>query len=518
MPRHCSAGGCKSRDNRETRNAGITFHKLPRRAIRRKLWITNSHRTDSWDPQTDFVYFCSRHFTPDSFELTGCSGIRRLKEDAFPSVFESSSTTKTKRAGIQQDNGEPTVQRSVAEKESHENIPVFSQELLGVTQLPQQELSPSPPPESHPTSPSRYMRRLPPPPGFYLSKEHSYAQLCPLLWRRRYNQAIDCLEKAVRQLHASRRRENRLRSTLTRLRKKQLKHTLLVSGDSCNNRSSWTPGGHKRRGRKMSNREDNETDFKFEDTTLFEDRCMEQMKQWDFLPDGKTWSEEEEERYCFYCGRGQEQGLIAPTLLKNKKTIHPTHYDVAQKALCVKDITCDMTDNTSKICRLGKHLEISDLQSSQIVRHTPSAQCVTSGRLCLTDPHNQKLLLSDACGGECDAIGQEYQLDLQHEFWIHSMAEGHVILVPVPHEEELKNFVKMEDDTVKIRTILVSEVKPKGELEHNPENSVGLSGPKAACGVEHCDITSVSAERRENVMDKLKEHLEGFQLQLSTEF
>uniref|UniRef100_A0A3Q1FRZ9 THAP domain containing 7 n=1 Tax=Acanthochromis polyacanthus TaxID=80966 RepID=A0A3Q1FRZ9_9TELE len=235
MPRHCSAGGCKSRDNRETRNAGITFHKLPKGATRRKLWITNSHRADSWDPQTDFVYFCSKHFTAESFELTGCSGIKRLKEDAFPTVFDFSSAAKCKRAGALQKQDipichseeEPAVQRSVeADEETNENILEHSQE--SGTEQPSQQGHNSLPPEARPISPSHYMRRLPPPPGFYLSKEHSYAQLCPLLWRRRYDQAVDCLEKALRQLNAARRRENRLRGAVLRLREKRLNHTLVV--------------------------------------------------------------------------------------------------------------------------------------------------------------------------------------------------------------------------------------------------------------------------------------------------
>ncbi|KAF3834458.1 hypothetical protein F7725_025662 [Dissostichus mawsoni] len=252
MPRHCSAGGCKSRDNRATR---------------RSLWINNCHRADSWDPQTDFVYFCSKHFTPQSFELTGCrsvliqileclcdkalspahsihvfdlcthSGIRRLKEEAFPTVFDSSSTTKGKRRATQQtagddlQNAQQKTDGGETSKQPNGNTPASPQEPSEVEQLPQQESSLEPEPAYPPQSPSRYMRRLPPPPGFYLPKEHSYAQLCPLLWRRRYDQAIDCLERALRQLHAARRRENRLRSTVLRLRDKRLKHTLLLSQD-----------------------------------------------------------------------------------------------------------------------------------------------------------------------------------------------------------------------------------------------------------------------------------------------
>ncbi|XP_068189360.1 THAP domain-containing protein 7 [Antennarius striatus] len=556
MPRHCSAGGCRSRDNRDTRNAGLTFHKLPKGEPRRNLWISNSNRADSWRPQTDFVYFCSKHFTPDSFELTGCSGIRRLKEDAFPTVFESFSTSKYKRkrtlkkqgdvhlrttfhtlveetsqqTGGSRPSEEVSGQRSgTAAQETHEDVSTSSHEPSGLEELPKEECVP-PPEGPRPLSPSNYMRRLPPPPGFYLSKEHSYAQLCPLLWRRRYNEAIDSLEKVVRQLHAARRRESRLRSTVLKLRDKRLKQVLLVSQEG-RRRENLAPGGRKRPGRGGSSHEDRRTGSTSESTGLSEDRRVDQTESSrHFLSDTHSLSEEEKGSCC-YCGRGQGalRGQGAPTDVQGL-----VYEDSLETPQASEDASCSTTESSKDVqvvrmeClpRKGTETDEEEEMGSDVLLQAQSLEQVSSAGAGLMDAPGlnrqvlvpqQKLLLSDTSDSETQPVSEERPLDSL--YWIHDGTEGQVVLVPVVSEDRLQRVLKMDGVTDEAQILLVSGVDLEEETGHEKEDS--LSGVESDLDGEHENrhsVTSTTLETREDVREKLKEHLEGFHLQLSTEF
>uniref|UniRef100_A0A8D2HGW6 THAP-type domain-containing protein n=1 Tax=Urocitellus parryii TaxID=9999 RepID=A0A8D2HGW6_UROPR len=104
MPRHCSAAGCCTRDTLVL--TGLWFCRLPKKDNpRRSLWLANCQRLDPsgqglWDPASEYIYFCSKHFEENCFELVGIRWASLLKEGAVPTIFESFSklrrTTKTK--------------------------------------------------------------------------------------------------------------------------------------------------------------------------------------------------------------------------------------------------------------------------------------------------------------------------------------------------------------------------------------------------------------------------------------
>lgn len=255
MPRHCSAAGCCTRDTRETRSRGISFHRLPMKdSPRRALWLENSRRLDAsgagrWDPSSKYIYFCSQHFDKSCFEIVGFSGYHRLKEGAVPTVFQSTSPRPPrtpKPRPPQPHNDSPKPQRGVTRKWSPDPrpSPIFSPSFppegsapAGIPALPDpsgarghhpdpsittQTTDPADPPPLHndndeappprPVSPSIYMLRLPPPAGSYIQSEHSYQVGSALLWKRRAEAAMEALGKAQRELQACKRRESRLRS------------------------------------------------------------------------------------------------------------------------------------------------------------------------------------------------------------------------------------------------------------------------------------------------------------------
>ncbi|XP_072455819.1 THAP domain-containing protein 7 isoform X2 [Notamacropus eugenii] len=288
MPRHCSAAGCCTRDTRETRTRGISFHRLPKKDNpRRGLWLANCRRLDPsgqglWDPASEYIYFCSKHFEESCFELVGISGYHRLKEGAVPTIFDSFSKLRRppKARAHGYPPGSPDLARlrrrrrrcqagrappapadtSLADGPAPADVPCFPGEEpppegppLSLPALPPSpapsglvspfsdlleplephgdaascgsppspERGPSPSSAARPVSPSAYMLRLPPPAGAYIQSEHSYQVGSALLWKRRAEAALDALDKAQRQLQACKRREQRLRLRIARLQQER---------------------------------------------------------------------------------------------------------------------------------------------------------------------------------------------------------------------------------------------------------------------------------------------------------
>ncbi|KAK0133552.1 THAP domain-containing protein 7 [Merluccius polli] len=616
MPRHCSAGGCKSRDNRETRKAGITFHKLPKGASRRNLWITNSHRKGLWDPQTDFVYFCSKHFTPESFELTGYSGIRRLREDAFPTIFDASLEPKRKGPGrprkrdaihlrqkpqsqvavqdtIQEDvkeaekaNCEEVQNLTPVKEEKHRlaaeadvnTLACSNEDASEPENVSRHERCPSPPvPQQslprleRPTSPSRYMRRLPPPPGFYLPKEHSYAQLCPLLWRRRYERAVDCLEKALRQLSAARRRENRLRTTLSRLREKHMRHAPQDNGQKT--KRGWLASRRRRvaavrTGGEVSflvQKGESEFDMETEEAGLSENASGDPT-DWARCFGPNTFSEDESGEYCFNCNRagegrfGRDTRPVSRAVNKNVRSV--VHNGILRSQeevgkwlplLKPPESHKNMFINSEEKVLRESH-EHHQFSFPNLVENTDDVQLVvlegphgdgfrTSLHLqsALKLPTSQSLVQTQAQVGLQQVIldgdslhnfqvhslqpalsdfgalvGQTkgapfYKEPCQQVFFVQESTEGQLLLVPATTQDRLKGVDRTDDGAENVQTILEPQITFHPDLGPITEDEQNQ-------GLEPSNGNIISTVVREDVREKLKEHLEGFQLQLSTEY
>ncbi|XP_038944004.1 THAP domain-containing protein 7 isoform X6 [Rattus norvegicus] len=227
MPRHCSAAGCCTRDTRETRNRGISFH-------------SGYHRLKEGAVPTIFESFSKLRRTaktkvhgyppglPDVSRLRRCR--KRCSERQGPTIpFSPPPRADIIRFPVEEASAPATLPASPAARLDPGLNSPFS-DLLGPlgAQADEAGCSAQPSPEQHPSplepqhvSPSTYMLRLPPPAGAYIQNEHSYQVGSALLWKRRAEAALDALDKTQRQLQACKRREQRLRLRLTKLQQER---------------------------------------------------------------------------------------------------------------------------------------------------------------------------------------------------------------------------------------------------------------------------------------------------------
>ncbi|XP_016326111.1 uncharacterized protein LOC107676098 [Sinocyclocheilus anshuiensis] len=628
MPRHCSAVGCKSRDTKDIRKSGITFHRLPKKGSpRRTTWIINSRRKGpegkgQWDPQSGFIYFCSKHFTPDSFELSGVSGYRRLKDDAIPTVFEiqphergTAGKCATKQRGRPRNVDKHISVKNSANNEDSENQEIFNNETVvqkvaenecekgegedkhgqpppqpsseapqtsEETSLDDQQPDPSSPqPPPRPPSPSCYMRRLPPPPGFYLPKEHNYAQLCPLVWRKRYDKAIDSLEKALRLLSAARRRENRLRHALLCLRENRLRSTLFRTREGAKGKeargcrfSTWAAqkgqGAKVERGCNLEALEESATD----EIDLLAEGWNGQAQT-----KGKVTGEEEE-GCCFYCGRdnegnkvsGYKEATVGPDEVQGSHTRHKPKriQGIKRKAKVLKEqksetsrtdvapveqqsyylYYCESAENEDTMQVVTMELQPHQLNTEEETSLELHNNAGAIQQLALlhpqTDMHTapgpiqysttlqetsapfqlqqiqvlqpqQGLLLPDLVTKEKSDIEMEQG---QQFFWVQEETDDHVLLMPVPAEARQRNRVDVETVIETVQPLAILERHQSKDTEERDGLTVKCdSTVLTAMGWENGQLTHQSDLRPTgDVRERLKEHLEGFQLQLSSEF
>lgn len=600
MPRHCSAVGCKSRDTKGLRKTGITFHRLPKKGNpRRTSWIINSCRKGpggkgQWDPQSHYIYFCSKHFTPDSFELSGVSGYHRLKDDAIPTLFEIQPHERgTARRCVTKRRGRPRNEdKHISAKNSFNNEDSESQEIFKDVksseqvkrdenrgQPPPQPSSedaniavddqlavPFSPPSPHPPSPSCYMRRLPPPPGFYLRKEHNYAQLCPLLWRRRYDKAIDSLEKTMQLLSAARRRENRLRNTLLRLRENRLKSTLIRVRDGVKGQEgksgrfsnwvaqkgdllteSWNGQAQARSNVVVEDEEgfcfycgrdsegnkvigNREAPAGPDDVQGFQVSCrhkgMKEIKKKvsvsKILKDqgsGDTITDvppiEQQSYYVYYCESAENEDTMQVVTME----LEPHQLNAKNEASL--DLQGDVVGTIQQLAVLQPQTE--EIHPQMHTVHGPVQYSSTLHdhsapfQLHVLQPH-QGLLISeidtkDKSESEMDKGGG------QHFYWVQERTDDHVILMSVPAETTEQS--KGENVEGVIEAVQDQTVLERFHLRVTEENEKCNSTPLKTTGWGNSQVTHQSNLRHTvcgDVRERLKEHLEGFELQLSSEF
>jgi hypothetical protein len=104
-----------------------------------------------------------------------------------------------------------------------------------------------------------------------------------------------------------------------------------------------------------------------------------------------------------------------------------------------------------------------------------------------------------------------YKEPCQQVFFVQESIEGQLLLVPATTQDRLKGVDSTDDGAGNMQTILEPHLTFQTDLGLVPEDIPNRD-------LEPSNGNVLGTVVREDVREKLKEHLEGFQLQLSTEY